>query len=95
MVSMKLQGSDVDLDVVIKKISCQALNFLRPSCAPHKHLAIRSDLFDDGSDLRLKAHVQHSVRFIENKVCATSEVCLSCFKHVYESSRCCNNNFTS
>lgn len=37
-------------------------------------------------DLWLKTHVQHSVGFIQNKVCASAEVCLSCFKEVNEPS---------
>ena len=38
-------------------------------------------------NLRLEAHVQHSVSFIQHKISAPSEVCLSCLKEVDEPSR--------
>lgn len=45
-----------------------------------------SNLINNFPDLWLKTHVQHSVCFIQNKVSASAEVCLSCFKEVNESS---------
>lgn len=44
------------------------------------------NLINNFPDLWLKTHVQHSVCFIQNKVSASTEVCLSRFKEVNEPS---------
>lgn len=45
-----------------------------------------SDLVDNFPNLRLKAHVQHSVCLIQHKISTPAEVRLSCFKEVNEPS---------
>lgn len=45
-----------------------------------------SDLVDNFPNLWLKAHVQHSVGFVQYKVSTPAEVCLSSFKEVDEPS---------
>lgn len=51
------------------------------------------DLINNFSNLRLKTHVQHSVSFIQYKVGAPAEVCLSSLKEVNQSSWSCNADF--
>ena len=95
VVGMEWKRAYVDLDKISQKVFGKAFNFFRPRRTPHKHLPIRSDLFDDLSYLRFKTHVQHPVGFIKHQVCAPAKVRLSTFKHVNQATRCSNNNFTS
>lgn len=44
------------------------------------------DLVNDFPDLRLKAHVKHSVRLVQHEVSAATEVCFSCLEEVDEPS---------
>lgn len=44
------------------------------------------DLVNYLANLWLKAHVQHSVSFIQHEISATTEICLSCLKEVDEPS---------
>ena len=41
-------------------------------------------LTDDGSDLRFKAHIQHPVSFVHNKVCTTLQVSLTWNKTILD-----------
>ena len=74
----KINRSDVYMDVrVMEEVICQLLNLSWPSSTPHEYLTIWSDLLDDLSNLRLEAHVQHSISFVQNKVGDSSKGDLS------------------
>ena len=54
-VGLELDRADVHLLEVLQELIRDRLHLLRPRCAPHQRLAVRPDLADDLSDLRLEA----------------------------------------
>jgi len=56
-ISGQLERSDRDLDRFFGEITREALDFFGPSGTPQQRLTIRTNLADDGTNLRLKAHI--------------------------------------
>ena len=50
--------------VVVVSLSL-TLHFLGPGGTPHQCLSVWSDLINYFSDLRLKAHVQHTISLVQ------------------------------
>ena len=68
VVGGELQGSDGDVDVVVKEVLGQSAHFLGPCGAEHQHLTVGTNLLDNFADLRFETHVQHSVSGQEREV---------------------------
>lgn len=68
------QRANVDLDVVLEELLRQLFHLLRPRCRPHQHLPIGPNLLDDLANLRLEAHVQHAVRFVQHQIRAAPQI---------------------
>ena len=58
-------------------------------------LPIRANLLNDFSYLGLETHVQHTICFIQDEVSAATEICLSSFEEVNQSSRSCDAYFNT
>uniref|UniRef100_A0A182IQR0 Uncharacterized protein n=1 Tax=Anopheles atroparvus TaxID=41427 RepID=A0A182IQR0_ANOAO len=65
---LRLQRTDVNLHVLAEEIARQTLHLLGPRGGPHENLSIRAHLLEDLADLRLEAHVQHAVGFVQHEV---------------------------
>ena len=61
----------------------QLLDILRPSCAEHQRLSVRTNLPDDLANLRLETHVKHAIGLVHNKVRDPTEIGLLSLQHVY------------
>lgn len=69
MVSAKVLGSDVDMNVILmEEVVGQLFDLLGPGSGPHENLSVRSDLFKNLSDLGFETHVQHSISFVQTQV---------------------------
>ena len=68
LVQRQLLVTDEDLGWIIHEVVCQFLNFFRPRCREHQRLAVLSDLSDNFANLWLKAHVKHTVRFVQHQI---------------------------
>ena len=75
LVSRQLERPNSDLVVVLEKVVGHVAHLARPRRRPHERLAVRADLRDDLPELRLKAHVEHSISLVEHEVCYTTQVC--------------------
>jgi hypothetical protein len=56
-------------------------------------LTIRADLINDFSELGLKTHVEHAIRFVHDEVRHATKVHFSRLDHVNETAWSRNNNF--
>lgn len=80
--------------VLVTVFSDQSLDLFWPGGTEHACLSMWvSDLADDLSDVLFKAHVEHPVCFVKNKVCASSQVGVAVFQKVEKSAWSCNQNF--
>mmetsp|Transcript_11400 Transcript_11400/g.32278 ORF Transcript_11400/g.32278 Transcript_11400/m.32278 type:complete len:494 (+) Transcript_11400:2768-4249(+) len=59
--------TDIDLDGILQEVMGESLNLLGPSGREEKGLSLFRDPCHNGTDLRLEAHVQHSVGLIKDK----------------------------
>ena len=51
-----------------EEVMRQSADFLRPGGGKHQGLSVPGKSFQDLSDLRLEAHVQHAVRLVHHQV---------------------------
>ncbi|KAH3674563.1 hypothetical protein WICPIJ_009521 [Wickerhamomyces pijperi] len=56
-------------------------------------LTVWSNLVQDLSDLRFETHIQHSVSFIQDQVSNSSQVGLTSFQHINQSTWSSDTNF--
>ena len=68
--------ANVQMDVLVSthEVLGELLDFLGPSGGPHQHLAIGTNLTQNLSDLRLEAHIQHSISFVQDHVGTATEI---------------------
>mmetsp|Transcript_3118 Transcript_3118/g.5890 ORF Transcript_3118/g.5890 Transcript_3118/m.5890 type:complete len:387 (-) Transcript_3118:553-1713(-) len=76
---------------VDQKIACQRAHLFAPRGGEHEHLPWCVHPSQDRPDLRLKAHVEHSVGLVQDNVAALREVSLAIVNEVIESARGGNN----
>jgi hypothetical protein len=69
------------------------LDILGPRSTEHECLSIRADLRNNLSDLRLEAHVQHTVCLIQDKIRDAAKVGLLGFQHVDETTGSGDDDF--
>ena len=74
VVGGQLEGADVDLDVIVEEVRGEFPHLLGPRGGPHERLPVGPNLLDYLSDLRLEAHVQHAIRFVEDQVRAPPQI---------------------
>ena len=68
MVGGQLHGADVDVDVVLaEELLGEPLDVPGPGGGQHQDLPVRPHLAEDLPDLRLEAHVQHPVGFVQHQ----------------------------
>lgn len=58
------------------------MNVLGPGGTEHQSLAVRANLADNFTDLRLETHVKHAVSLIHNEVGDTAKVRLARLEHI-------------
>ena len=93
MVGGELLGPDVDVDPALgaaQEVPGELLHLPGPSGGPHEDLSVRTNLLEDLPDLGLKAHVQHPVSLVKDKVGGPPEVHLASLQEVDKTSRCRN-----
>lgn len=68
LVRVQLAGiADGDVHRVLNEVARQPLHLLRPRRREEQSLPLWRHLVDDGANLRLEAHVEHSVRLVESE----------------------------
>ncbi|CAN8030427.1 unnamed protein product [Ixodes persulcatus] len=93
VVCAQLQGSNVDLNIVPEKLFGQRPHLLGPCGTPHQGLAngaitaTHPNLLDDLADLRLEAHVKHTVGLVQDQVGAAAQVHLAGLQEVDQPTR--------
>ena len=92
MVSRQVHRTDVDLDVVVEEVGGKLADLLGPSGGPHASLSIRANLGDDGANLRLETHVQHTISLIKNEIGDTAKVSTASVQHIDQTTRSSNAN---
>lgn len=90
--SRQLEGTNVDLDLVLEVVVSESLHLLGPGGGPHEGLSVGSDLVNDLSNLGLETHIEHSVGLIENEVGDSSQVGLAGLEHIEKSAGSGNDN---
>ena len=90
---MVFHTSDEDVHRLVgDKLGGDRLHLPRPGGAEEESLALLGDGADDLLDLRLKAHVQHPIGLIQNKVGDLLETDLTSLEKVVEPPRGGNDN---
>ena len=87
VIGREIHRADVDLDKVVEVVTSQLADFLGPSGGPHACLSVGADLADDFANLRFKPHVKHTIGLIKDQVRNTTQVSLSGFEHINETTR--------
>lgn len=64
----QVQTADDDLERVVHVAGCQSADASRPGSRRHHRLSVRADVKQQFADLRLEAHVEHAVGFVQNQV---------------------------
>ena len=94
-VGQELRASDMETNEITLELAGEGLDLLRPRCREHEGLAIGANLRADGSDLRLKAHVEHAVGLVEDKIGRSHEVQPAGLEEVDQTTWCGDKNLRS
>ena len=73
-VGRQRERADGDLDGLLREVACQCLYLSRPGGAPQQSLSVGSNLTENGADLWLETHIQHTIGLIQHQVRHTLEV---------------------
>mmetsp|Transcript_24280 Transcript_24280/g.45203 ORF Transcript_24280/g.45203 Transcript_24280/m.45203 type:complete len:266 (+) Transcript_24280:1527-2324(+) len=95
-ISVCIQGIDIpniNLNWILQKVMCQPLDLLGPSRREEHCLTLFGNFFHNGSNLRLKTHVQHAICFVQDEVLDTREIGLFHFNQIVETTGASNNTF--
>jgi len=95
VVSGKVHGTNVDLNVVIQEIRGQLADLLGPGSGPHASLTVRANLANDLANLGLETHVKHTISLVKNEVSNTTKVGTTSLEHVDETTRGGNANLNT
>jgi hypothetical protein len=68
-------ATNLHLDRLCEDASGKSLHLPRECCRKHDSLPVWSDVVHNSHDLRLKAHVKHSICFIQNDVSDPTQIC--------------------
>ena len=91
-IGRQFHRANVDLHIVVQKVGGHALHFFGPRRREHERLAVRANLLDNLANLRLKAHIQHTVRLIHHQIRHTTQIRLADRQHVNQASWRRNHN---
>ena len=84
-----------DLEGFFQNLPCQRIHLFRERRGEKKCLTVGTDVVDDLHNLRLKAHVEHTIGFVQDKVCYTLKVrdaTRVCSEQVDHAAWCADNN---
>jgi len=87
VVGGEIHGANVNLDEIVEELRSEIADFLGPRRRPHQGLTIRTDLRNDLADLRLEAHVKHTISLVEHQVSYATKVSLARLEHVNQAAR--------
>mmetsp|Transcript_105581 Transcript_105581/g.315367 ORF Transcript_105581/g.315367 Transcript_105581/m.315367 type:complete len:336 (+) Transcript_105581:272-1279(+) len=88
-VGLELVGvADPDLHGIAEEVLGHPAHFLRPGSGEHHRLPPRGDVADDLPDLRLEAHVEHSVGLVQNQEAHVAQVDHPALQEVVQAAGC-------
>lgn len=87
VISRQVHRANVDLDVVVQEVRRKLADLLGPGGGPHAGLSVGTDLGDDGADLRLKTHVQHTISLVKDEVGDTAKIRSASVQHIDQTTR--------
>ncbi len=92
---LEVLRADINLHGIVQKFPRDMLNRTRPRRREEKSLPVWANLRHDLADLRLEAHVEHSVGLVEDEVGHAAEVRSAGLEEVDEPPRGCDDNLDS